>query len=143
LSAKETLQDADASYPRAWRWDEDGDTVEGNFVELGEAPTAGYGYKPILTLDVGGERLCVWVFHHSLAEKLRDELTRRRASEFTVDERIIIRRGERKTPETTGRSYVPYRVQFPDAPKRSAADVLGGVVDEHTDEPPDGDELPF
>jgi hypothetical protein len=110
--------EAGPEYPAAWRWEEDGHAMEGTFVDLGEAPTAGYGYKPTLTLDVGGERRCVWVFHTSLAEKLRDELSRRKARDFTVGERIIISRGERKMSETTGRTYIPYRVTFPDGPTR-------------------------
>jgi hypothetical protein len=135
------------SYPRSWSFDDDGETVEGTFVELGEAPTAGYGYKPILTLSVDGESRTIWIFHQALAEKLRDELGRRKTRDFTVGERIKINRSERKTSEATGRSYVPYRVSFPDAPKRTAADVLGGAVDDD-DEPEaaaeeDDDVVPF
>jgi hypothetical protein len=134
------------TYPRTWSFDDDGDTVEGTFVELGEAPTAGYGYKPVLTLDVDGESRSVWVFHTSLAEKLREELSRRKTRDFTVGERIVVHRGERKTSKSTDRTYVPYRVTFPDGPKRTAADVLGGAVTEEN-EPEvtaeEDDEIPF
>jgi hypothetical protein len=136
LSAAQTVTDSheEGDFPRSWNFDEDGDTVDGTYVELGEGPTAGYGYKPIITLDVAGKRRTVWVFHTSLAEKLRDELSRRKAQEFTVGERILIKRGERKVSETTGRKYVPYRVQFPDGPKRSAVDVLGAALGDQPEE---------
>jgi hypothetical protein len=149
LSQAETLSGTHdgGDFPRTWNFDEDGDTIAGTFVELGEAPTAGYGYKPILTLDVDGERRTVWVFHTSLSEKLRDELKRRKAREFTVGERIAIKRGERKTSESTGRPYIPYKVTFPDAPKRSAADILmSATLGEEvpaTDEDEEEDGIPF
>jgi hypothetical protein len=133
----------ESDFPKSWNWDEDGDTVEGTFVELGEAPTAGYGHKPILTLDVDGEHRTVWVFHTSLANKLSEELRRRKERDFVPGERILIRRGERKTSEATGRTYVPYRVQFPEGPKRTAADVLDSVSELTEEADEDEGDIPF
>jgi hypothetical protein len=138
----------DTTYPRTWMFDEDGDTVEGSFLELGEAPTAGYGHKPIVNLDVDGEQRTVWFFHEALASKFNRELERRQALDFNPGERIRITRLGRRESETSGRKYVDYAVQFLDAPKRSAADILGAVVSETAgeeggDKPEDDDDIPF
>ena len=123
-SAMPTEETSD--YPRAWLWDEDGDAVAGRFCELGEAPTAN-GTTPVLTLEVAGERRSVFVFHQTLASKLREELERRGARDFEPGERIEITRGGWKD-SANGRRYRLYTVRFPDRANRSAREILGAVA---------------
>src|SRR5947209_1528556 len=110
-------------FPRSWRWDQDGLHVDGTFVQMDEGPTE-YGRKPILVLDVGSERRSIWLTQEALVGRFRDELERRRAPNFTAGERIIVTRGSEKKESQAGRSYWPFKVSFPDAPRPSDADML-------------------
>jgi len=135
--------------PRNWRWDDDGDVVEGAYVELGEAHTRRDGdAKPILVLEVDGEPRTVWLFHKVLRSQLRRELLRRPEGEFRVGEQIRIERLGEVQPENGGNSYVNYRATFAESPTRSPLDILGGD-DDQTGQPAepekaDGDDdIPF
>ena len=132
-------------FPRTWSFDDDGERLEGTFVELGEAPTAN-GYKPICTVEVKGESRTLWLFHEALASRFRDELEQRREPNFRVGERIIVERGDWKE-SASGRRYRSYRVRFPDRPRRSARDILGAAASEETSDDDDlnenEDDIPF
>jgi hypothetical protein len=138
-----TLDDQDEpDYPRNWRWEEDGDTLAGTFVEITEGPTS-YGDRPIVVLDVDGERRSIWLFETALQNRFADEVRKRTSGDLTVGERITIVRGEMVT-SGTGRNYRAFKVRFPDRPKRKATDILGTPA--HEPEPAtseNDDELPF
>lgn len=136
--SQETLTDRD--FPRAWRWDEDGPRVAGTFVEMNEGPSE-YGRKAIAVLDVDGERRALWLSQEALANKFRDELERRGESDFTPGETIVVERGAEKVISANGRGYWPFKVRFPDAPRRSAADLLGASV--QSGEDVEDDDIPF
>jgi hypothetical protein len=117
-------------YPGTWNFDEDGDEVALLFEEISEAPTAGYGYKPVLIGKINdGESRTVWLFHEALVSRLREELERRPSGTFELGERILITRTDWKTSESTGRKYRDYDVSFPERPKRSAREILGITSD--------------
>jgi hypothetical protein len=133
-------------HPMTWRW-EDGSTVAGTYVRMDEASTD-YGRKAILVLDVDGAERSVWLFDQAVASKLREQLEQRTTGDFTVGERIEIRRGTEKVESGAGRRYCPYWVLFPDAPRRSASDILGASNTSspaETAEPelPASDDIPF
>jgi hypothetical protein len=111
-------------HPQTWRWDEDGNTVAGTYVRMDEASTE-YGRKAILVLKVDAAERSVWLFDQAVASKLREQLGQRPGGDFAEGERIEIRRGSEKVESSNGRRYWPYAVNFPDAPKRSASDILG------------------
>jgi hypothetical protein len=145
------VQDSKTSvHPSSWRWDEDGRSVRGTYVRMDEAATD-YGRSAIVVLDVGGEERSVWLFEAAIVSKFRDELAKRPSGDFTAGERVEIDRGADKVESANGRSYWPYRVRFPDAPKRSAASILGiGAESEHPVDDdsqfasdPASDDIPF
>jgi hypothetical protein len=113
----------ETDFPRNWRWDEDGDDVEGRHVEFDEGPTA-YGDKPILVLEVDGEKRSVWLLETALQSRFADEVRKRPTGDLTPGERIIIHRGE-MVRSGTGRDYRSFKVRFPDRPKREAAEIIG------------------
>jgi hypothetical protein len=134
---------AQSKYPETWRWDEDGDVVEGAYVELSEAHTRFDGEsRPILVLEVGGEKRTVWLFHMALQNQLREELLRRLGNELRVGEPIRIERLGKQESEN-GRTYVNYRASFPEAPKRSSLDILGGPAGQPESESKPDDDIPF
>jgi hypothetical protein len=139
---------AETTFPRTWDWGEDGDRVEGTFVRFDEAPTRGYGYKPILILGVDGEDRTVWLFHDALLNKFREEVVRRQRGDLEAGERVEIVRAGDKVSESSGRTYTDYKVMFPDRPARSGAEILGArdkPAENSTAEKPDGEDdgLPF
>jgi hypothetical protein len=145
MAAKQNTPDE--TFPATWRWDEHGRTVHGVYVRMDEAATD-YGRKPIIVLDVDGEERSVWLFDTALVSKFQDQLGTRPTRDFTVGERIRIERGEEKVESAGGRRYWPYRVKFPDAPKRSASDILGVDAPSTIEIEPDSDasgddEIPF
>jgi hypothetical protein len=122
--------DAD-SPPRSWRFgtgkDADGNTIRGEYVAT-ESGFSRYSDEPvpILVLDnVDGERRAVWCNDTALRNKVRDELARRGADDFVPGERVVIARSDEKKQSAAGNSYWYYRVVWPDAPRRTAADVFG------------------
>jgi len=136
----------DETFPATWRWDEHGRTLHGLYVRMDEAVTD-YGRRPILILDVDGEERSVWLFDTALVSKFHDQLATRPTGDFTAGERIVIERGEEKVESAGGRRYWPYKVRFPDAPKRSASDILGvdkpSTVELEPDDAPSDDDIPF
>jgi hypothetical protein len=140
LSSQETVTEShDSDYPRSWRWDEDGLRIAGTYVEMNEGPSE-YGRRAICVLQVGGERRSLWLTQEALISKFREELERRELTDFTVGERIEVERGAEKKQSANGRGYWPFTVRFPDAPHKSAAELLGSSA-----EPADAqaDDLPF
>jgi hypothetical protein len=118
--------DTKSKYPGSWLWDEDGDVIEGAYVELSEAHTRFDGEtRPILVLEVDGEKRTVWLFHTALQSQLREELLRRPDNELRVGEPVRIE-GLGKQESENGFTYMNYRASFPEAPKRSALNILGG-----------------
>jgi hypothetical protein len=120
------------TYPRTFLWEEDGEDlgdrrrVRGRFVTLDEAPTKQGGLKPILVLEIDREQRSVWMLHEPFLNKLTEELERRPSGEFTPGEEIVVEQWkEKKIGEASGRPYVPYKVAFPERPKRSQKDILG------------------
>jgi hypothetical protein len=132
-----------SEFPRTWRWDDDGDTVEGRFIGFDEGPTA-YGDKPIVVLQVDGEPRSLWLFDTALVSKFREEVRKRPTRDLTAGEQLYIKRGGMIT-SGTGRDYRRYDVRFPDRPKRKAAEILGsrGEQDEVTPDELEDDDLPF
>jgi hypothetical protein len=140
----QTTEETKTKYPGTWRWDEDGDVIEGTYVELSEAHTRfDSETRPILVLEVNGEQRTVWLFHTALQNQLREELLRRSDNELRVGEPVRIERlGEQKSEN--GFIYMNYRASFPESPKRSPLDILGGPTrqgPEPESEPDDG--IPF
>ena len=131
-----------SSRPTTWRWDEHGHPIRGTYVRMDEAATD-YGRSAIVVLDVDGEERSVWLFEAAIVSKFRDELAKRPSGDFTAGERVEIDRGAEKVESANGRSYWPYRVRFPDAPKRSAGDILGVGTTPSEPELPADDEVPF
>lgn len=135
---------SEPDYPRAWRWDADGEELDGTYVELDEGPTQ-FGPKGILVIDVGGELRSLWLLETALQSRLADEVARRSTRDLTAGERITIRRGDMVT-SGTGRQYRGFKVRFPDRPKRSASEILGApstTSEETSDEPDQDADIPF
>ena len=140
LSSQETLTEGhDSDYPRSWRWDEDGLRIAGTYVEMNEGPSE-YGRRAICVLEVDGERRSLWLTQEALISKFRDELERRELADFTAGERIEVERGAEKKQSANGRGYWPFAVRFPDAPHKSAAELLG-TSEKH--EEAVSDDVPF
>lgn len=110
-------------FPRNWDWDGDGDTVQGSYVRVDEAPTS-YGEKPILVLEVGGEERSVWLLATALRNRFADEVAKRPNGDLTIGEQVVIERGEMRT-SSSDRQYRAFTARFPDRPRRSAASILG------------------
>jgi hypothetical protein len=134
---------AETTNPRTWDWREDGAHVSGRFVRFDEAPTRGYGYKPVLIVDVDGEHRTVWLFHEALLNQFREEVIRRGTGNLEDGERIDVFQVGDKVSESTGRTYTDYKAVFPDRPKRSGVDILG-ARDKPVEKPAeDDDSVPF
>jgi hypothetical protein len=76
------------------------------------------------------EVVLVPIFHGGLEGRLKDELGRRGADDFEHGERVVIEQLAKRPSKTTGREMVPYRVEFPDRPRRTARAVLGAPTTE-------------
>ena len=133
---KVNMNDTPPTHAVSWRWDDDGPTVTGEYVKMDEAVTD-YGRKPILILGVDGEPRSVWLFDAALVSQFREELAKRASGDFDAGERVPIERGAEKVKSSNGRGYWPYKVRFPDAPRRSASSILGVVDDGDTEIPTD------
>jgi hypothetical protein len=136
-------------HPQTWRWDEDGNTIDGGYVRM-ESANSEYGPRAIIILAVAGapnaER-SLWLNETALQGKFRDELANRAASDFRIGERITVTKGTAKVEGGNGRSYWPFTVVFHDAPKRSASELLGVTTSSTPDAEPElpagDDPLPF
>jgi hypothetical protein len=125
-----------SEYPARWDWKTDGPTVDGVYVETTEGHTV-HGARAVLVVKIGDTPRSIWVNEVPLQMRLRDELRRRRAADFDAGERIVITRGTEKRETSNGYMAWPFRVKFPDQPKRAALDIIGGG-----DEPDAEPELP-
>jgi hypothetical protein len=117
----------DNGYPRSWYFgtDDDGLVADGAYSHMSSGRGA-YGQVPIAVLAIGGEDRSVWLNTDVLVGQFKAELKRRGERDFNPGERIVITRGaEKKTSQTSGNDYWPYRTEFPDAPNSAAADILG------------------
>jgi hypothetical protein len=138
----------DSAFPEFWEWDTDGDDLDGTYLGFTSIPTKMYGEKPAVILHVGKEDRTVPLWAAALGNRFRDELERRPAGDLVVGERVLIRRGD-MVEGANGYSYRSYKVSFPDAPKRSAKDILGAheAGTEPADQPtvgePDTEQTPF
>jgi hypothetical protein len=119
-----SLTQPDDGFPAAWRWDDDGDRIQGHYVETTSANTS-YGTSAVVKLELaGGEQRSVWLLQTALREKFAQELKRRQADDFEPGELITIQRGEERE-SAAGRRYRSFSVVFKDAPRQSAARILG------------------
>ncbi len=112
------------AHPRSWLWSEDGSTITGTYVRMDTGPSD-YGERAIIVLNVDGEDRSLWLNETALVAKFRDELARRTSGDFEPGERITASRGAAKVESANGRGYWPCPVTFHDAPRRSAAEILG------------------
>jgi hypothetical protein len=134
------------NFAKAWIWDEDGATVMGEVVAIGERinPLTGDPY-PIITLKLqGGEERAV----HGLQAALRGQIGQ---ASPRLGERVGIKRGaEKRKPRDPARSpYWPFSVIIEGREDGSAID-LGKYAQDSDDGPTpaasDGDErddVPF
>jgi hypothetical protein len=135
----------ETGFPQAWKFDEDGLRIEGTYLRLDEGPTE-YGRRAIVVLDVEGVERALWLSAEVLRRRFADELERRQEQDFTVGELVVVERGEEKRESEAGRGYWPFTVQFPDAPQRTAASLLGADVTHEQGEKGgvrDDDDIPF
>jgi hypothetical protein len=112
------------TYPRAWRWDKDGPTVDGTFLGFDRVSTSS-ATAVVCLLRVGDEERTIWLWWEALENQFREELRRRPSRELELGERIVIANRGKKKSEKTGREYYDFRVWFPDRPKLSAAEIFG------------------
>ena len=76
------MADNTGTFPRTWIFDEHGDVVEGNYVEINEGP-ARFDHVPIVVLELDdGERVGVWLFATVLRSAFADEVRRRPSGDF-------------------------------------------------------------
>lgn len=141
----DSTQDTESPHPRSWRWDDDGRTISGTYERVDSAESE-YGRRAIVVINVNGESRSLWLNETALASKFRDELASRAARDFTAGERITVTKGAKKVEGGNGRAYWPFSVVFADAPKRSAAELLGVDAPQDTAASTAGegdDEVPF
>jgi len=108
--AQEASASSESGFPRYWDWDEDGLTAAGTYVKIDSAATQ-FGTKAIIVLEIDGEERSVWVNQEALRSKLGAELERRKARDFNLGERLIIRRGAEKKMSANDRNYWPFALE--------------------------------
>jgi hypothetical protein len=111
------------SEPRFWRWDVDGNRVDGTFVRAGEGFTKQGTRSPFVTLMVDDREVDVWVHHKALKSKIRQRIEEH--GQIEDGERMIMERKPDKTTSADGYDYYPYTVEFPDLPQKDQADLFG------------------
>jgi hypothetical protein len=144
------LEEAAPSFPRAWMWDDDGNLAVGTFVKVDRAPTRGFGPRTVVVLDIDGEERSLWLLNEALFNQFRTEVQSRPDRKLTPGERVVAQRLGKRTSESTGRTYVDFRVAFPDRPPPTIEALWGTDVadDKPVEQPaaddakPDGD-IPF
>jgi len=120
----------ETGYPRSWRFDEDGLTVEGVYTGVTSAPSK-YGPVPVIYLNIGGEPRSIWLTATALRSRFRDELARRGTTDFESGEQIRIEREPEQRTSGSGNSYWAFKVTFLDRQPATAAEILasdGGVA---------------
>jgi hypothetical protein len=139
-----------ATERRDWDFAKDGDLevlyVETRRVTIANGPSAGHT-KPVLEFHVGIDDELVTYWPSAVARrKLSEELNLRGKPDFEPGERIRISRPEEKTLGKNG-LYWADEVEFEfAAPKPTAADLLGGSLDQVEDRPrfdSDDSDIPF
>ena len=109
--------------PEWWDFDTDGAHLEGTFVTLGRGFTA-MGERPFCVLEVEGTARTLWLHNEVLRNSFVREVHRRPDHAIHVGETVRVwRLDERESG--SGRKYIDYRVEFPDAPELSQVDLLG------------------
>lgn len=135
-----------SAFPAFWEWDNDGGDIDGTYVGFTEIPTKMYGAKPAVILHVGTEDRTVPLWDTALGNRFRDEVDRRPDGDLADGERVLIRRGD-MVQGASGYKYRSYQVRFPDAPKRSAKEILGakeaGAEPPADAEPEPDSDIPF
>jgi hypothetical protein len=112
-------------YPSWWDWDKDGKSTEGAFVRAGTGYTQ-MGPRPFVVLDVDSVERTVWLHHEVLRNWFSREVHRRPDRTIHAGETIRIWQLEpRESQSNAGRAYTDYRVEFPDGPELSQADIFG------------------
>jgi hypothetical protein len=144
--------DESAEFPKAWLWDEDGETVSGTFVGFTQGQTRNFGRKVIVLLEIEGERRSIWLNNTVLLGKFRDELQDRPEQRLSQGERITITRlGKVDSAEAMG-PYWKFVVLFHDRPEPSVEELfnLGGEPEPRAPVPDSGaepagadDDVPF
>jgi hypothetical protein len=135
----------ETQYPCSWLWAEDGNTLDGTFVEFDEGMTRDFGARPIIVAVVAGEKRSLWLNETALRNRVADEVARRPSGDLDPGERLIVTRLGKKM-SGNGREYVAFDVKFPDRPRRSAQDIFNveptasAATDNQTDA---GDGIPF
>jgi hypothetical protein len=114
----------DSAFPEFWEWDKDGNDLDGGHVAFTTIPTKMYGEKPAVILHVGKTDRTVPLWDTALGNRFRDEVERRPDADLAPGERVLIRRGD-MVDGANGYRYRSYKVVFPDAPARTAKDILG------------------
>jgi hypothetical protein len=117
-------QTDDQGYPPFWDWDADGDDVDGTFIRAGKGHTR-QGPRTFVTLNVGGEERTVWLLNQVLANIFSREAYNRPSKRIEPGERIKIKRLGKRESDISGRTYVDYRADFPDAPQLSQIELFG------------------
>ena len=134
-------------YPRAWRFDKDGETVTGRYAYMTRAATSYAPHAAICNLVVeSGGTVAVWLTASVLRQKFADELRRRGSEDFNPGEEITITRGAEKREAASGHEYWPFTVQFWSGEQATAAAILN-IPAADADVPPGqttiDDEIPF
>jgi hypothetical protein len=111
-------------YPRWWDFDEDG-AADGSFLRMGRGYTAN-GEKPFVVLRIDDTERTVWLLHDVLRNQFAREVHRRPDKTIHVGEQVRVWKLEpRESKSNVGRSYTDYRVEFPDGPESTQADLIG------------------
>ena len=131
-------------FPKAWRWDEDGETLNGRFVRFDQGQMRSYGKKVIAVLEVGGVERSVWLTQTVLYGKFRDELERRPGHKLEPGERVYIKRTGKVESEAAVGAYWGFSIGFPDRREVSTEDLFAlGDRPVTQEQGEDKDNVPF
>lgn len=122
---KATATTTESDFPAWWDFDDpaDGDELSGTFLGLGQGQTA-MGPRVFVELEVAGVQRTLWLHQVALHSQFRREVERRPDKMIHSGETVIVRRiGDRES--SNGRTYTDFKVEFPDGPLSSQADLLG------------------
>jgi hypothetical protein len=112
-------------FPESWIWDQNGEMVSGAFVEFTRGQTRDFGPKPIVVLEVDGQRRSIWLNTAVLFRRFKDELQQRPEHRLVEGEQITIRRLNKvESPDAIG-PYWKFRVVFQSSPEPSVDEMFG------------------
>lgn len=125
---------AESKYPKAWKWDDDGDSIEGVLTGLRYAKSKfDDGHVPVITLTSNGTKVSIFL-PGGLLRQLSDNAPK-------YGDLIRIHRGDLVPFGDKGRSYRAWDVEV--IRKEGAyADFSGPGLPEVKEEPAD-DDIPF